>query len=56
MLPGFQDAPEEDREMLQRFNLICQLCADIYMRKLLIEKLVDGIPDEPENSKTPKGK
>ena len=53
---SFRDAPEEDREMLQRFNLICQLCADIYMRKLLIEKLVDSIPDEPENSKTPKGK
>ena len=37
-------APEEDREMLRRFNVICQLSADIYLRKLLIEKLLDETP------------
>jgi hypothetical protein len=48
-------APEEDREMLRRFNVICQLSADIYLRKLLIEKLLDetpGIPDPGKNSRT----
>ena len=38
---AFLSAPEEDREMLRRFNVICQLSADIYLRKLLIEKLLD---------------
>ena len=47
-------APEEDREMLRRFNVICQLSADIYLRKLMIEKLLDetpGIPDPAKNSR-----
>ena len=41
---AFETAPEEDREMLRRFNVICQLSADIYLRKLLIEKLLDETP------------
>ena len=41
---AFSEAPEEDREMLRRFNVICQLSADIYLRKLLIEKLLDETP------------
>ena len=41
---AFTEAPEEDREMLRRFNVICQLSADIYLRKLLIEKLLDETP------------
>ena len=51
---AFTAAPEEDREMLRRFNVICQLSADIYLRKLLIEKLLDetpGVPDITRNSK-----
>ena len=42
---AFIGAPEEDREMLRRFNVICQLSADIYLRKLLIEKLLDETPN-----------
>ena len=51
---AFTAAPEEDREMLRRFNVICQLSADIYLRKLLIEKLLDettGVPDVTRTSK-----
>jgi hypothetical protein len=51
---AFMSAQEEDREMLRRFNVICQLSADIYLRKLLIEKLLDetpGIPDPAKNSR-----
>lgn len=40
----FEAAPEEDKEMLRRFDVICQLSADIYLRKLLIEKLLDETP------------
>ena len=37
----FSDVPEEDRDTLQRFALICKLSAEVYMRKLFIEKLLD---------------
>lgn len=53
---AFTAAPEEDREMLRRFNVICQLSADIYVRKLLIEKLLDETPGTPEPSKGGRGK
>ena len=39
----FQDAPEESREMLQLFSFICMLSFDAYVKKLLIEKIVDGM-------------
>ena len=51
---SFADAPEADRDMLQRFDLICQLCGDIYVRKLLIEKLIDEVCTEVEPEKTSK--
>ncbi len=42
----FQDAPEESREFLQRFSFICMLSFDVYVKKLLIEKLVDDLASE----------
>lgn len=60
----FQDAPKDSREFLRKFAFICALSFDVYMKKLLIEKLVDdlaeqsGAPDKDEskkkNSKTDK--
>lgn len=41
----FADAPEADREYLQLFAFICQLSFDIYVRQLLIEKIIDTFPD-----------
>lgn len=38
----FADSPEEDRELLQLFSLIGLLGFDVYIKKLLIEKLVDS--------------
>ena len=38
----FGDIPEEDRALLQRFSLICRLSAEVYVRKLLIEKILDS--------------
>ena len=43
---AFMDEPEEDRPVLQRFALICRLSAEVYMRKLFIEKLLDENPEE----------
>ncbi len=37
----FGSAPEEDREFLQLFSFICLLSFDVYVKKLIIEKLID---------------
>ena len=44
----FSDLPETEREELQRFSLICRLSAEVYMRKIFIEKLLDtgNFPDK----------
>lgn len=38
----FKDAPGEDREFLQLFSFIGLLSFDVYVKKLLIEKMVDA--------------
>ena len=42
----FQDFPEEDQEMLQTFSYICLLSFDIYMKKQLIERIIDDVIDK----------
>lgn len=37
----FPNAPEESRDFLKNFAFICMLSYDVYMKKLMIEKLVD---------------
>ncbi|MDE6640079.1 MAG: DUF1836 domain-containing protein [Acetatifactor sp.] len=39
----FQDAPEESRDFLRKFSFICTLSFDVYVKKLLIEKMVDEL-------------
>lgn len=41
-LETFKDAPEEDREILQLFSFISMLSYDVYVKKLLIEKMIDS--------------
>ncbi len=38
----FQDAPKEDEEFFTLFSLIVQLGFDVYAKRLLMEKLIDG--------------
>ena len=38
---GFSDAPEDERTQLQMFSVICSLSFDIYIKKMLIESLLD---------------
>lgn len=38
---SFADADEESRDFLQQFYFICMLSFDVYVKKLLIEKLID---------------
>ena len=57
----FTDVPEEDQEILQLFSFIFMLGYDVYVKKLLLEKLVDNFQDatqkqEPENGKPAKEK
>ena len=40
----FEEIDREDRVILQHFSLICRLSAEVYVRKLLIEKLLDEYP------------
>ena len=39
------DAEEGDREYLQLFSLICSLRFDVYVKKMIIEKLIDSMPE-----------
>ncbi len=39
----FQSAPEKDREFLQKFAFVCMLSYDVYVKKLMIEKIIDGM-------------
>lgn len=46
----FTDVPGEDRELLQTYSFICSLAFDVYVKKQVIEKLIDDMP-EPEHKK-----
>ncbi len=41
----FEEAPEDSREFLKLFSFICFLSFDVYMKKQLIEKLIDEIKE-----------
>jgi len=48
----FQDAPEKDQEFLKTFSFICLLSFDVYVKKQLIESLIDDLnPDTKEKKK-----
>ncbi len=47
---SFPESEEEEREYLQLFSFICSLSFDVYIKKQLIEKLIDELP-EPEHKK-----
>ncbi len=59
----FADAPAKDRKFLQQFAFICMLSFDVYIKKLLIEKIIDGMnegmaakADSAKNEKKPADK
>ena len=47
----FAQAPENERELLQRFAFICLLGFDVYMKKHIIELLIDDIAAGEKESK-----
>ncbi len=52
----FEDADEEDKEFLKKFSFICLLSFDVYVKKMLIEQLIDGMDQTKSDKKTKKDK
>ncbi|MDE6663372.1 MAG: DUF1836 domain-containing protein, partial [Lachnospiraceae bacterium] len=50
----FSDAPEDSKEFLQIFSFICMLSFDVYMKRLLIEKMIDGLNVKSKDKKQQK--
>lgn len=47
----FADAPEEEQQFLHIFSFICLLSFDVYVKKQVIEKLIDSLPKKEHNKK-----
>lgn len=45
----FDEGYEEQQDFLKKFAFICTLSFDVYVKKLIVEKLIDELPDiEPK--------
>ncbi len=42
----FADVDDENKDFLQKFAFICMLSYDVYMKKMIIEKLIDEFAQE----------
>ncbi len=47
----FADVTTEDKDFLQFFSLICMLSLDVYVKKMLIEKMIDLLPPNSDDKK-----
>ena len=45
----FQDVPEEDAEYLRLFSYICFLSYDVFVKKMLIERLLDEVSEKRQD-------
>lgn len=52
----FEDAPKDKQEFLKIFSFICMLSFDVYVKKLLIEKIIDGFVGEKKDKERKKTK
>lgn len=48
----FSDASLEDQDFLQQFSFICLLSFDVYIKKQIIEKLIDQLPKQDTKKKS----
>lgn len=44
-MKSFSDAPVDSKEYLQLFDFMCALSCDVFVKKLLIEKIVDSLKE-----------
>ncbi len=51
----FHGAPKEHQEFLRQFSFVCLLSFDVYLKRLMIEKIVDGMRDKTQKSSEAKG-
>lgn len=49
----FSDADEEEKDFLQLYSFICEFCFDVYVKRQIIERVIDTLP-EPEHKKEKK--
>lgn len=48
----FSDAPKEEQEFLRQFSFVCLLSFDVYVKKLMIEKIIDGMTTLADHSQS----
>lgn len=48
---AFQGAPQEDMDFLHKFAFICMLGFDVYLKKLMIEKMIDELAEGGQRKK-----
>ena len=46
----FENFPNEDQKFLHTFSFICMLSFDVYIKKMLIERMIDNLNEEKEAS------
>ena len=42
----FTDRPEDEQEYLQIFSMVCMLAFDVYLKKQMIETIVDDLREK----------
>lgn len=47
----FTDAPEDEQDFLKLFSFICLLSFDVYMKKTIIEQMIDSLRDKDPRKK-----
>lgn len=46
----FKDFPQEDQKFLHSFSFICMLSYDVYIKKMIIERMIDQLNSSDSNS------
>ncbi|MCR4956510.1 MAG: hypothetical protein K6A30_07480, partial [Lachnospiraceae bacterium] len=47
----FSHVSPKEQAYLQKFAFLCELCFDIYLKKHIVEKLIDELPDSSQRAK-----
>ena len=53
-MDSFSELPPEEKEYLQLFAFICNLSFDVYVKKRIIEKMIDDLADADSSAKKKK--
>lgn len=51
----FKNAPQEDVDFLRKFSFICTLSFDVYLKKMIIEKMIDGLGQAARDEERKRG-